>query len=61
MATGMIGLHRSGQKISRGWVPTLVLYFPLQALAGYKAFWELLHAPFYWDKTTHGALSTHKA
>ena len=61
IATGMIGLHRSGQKISRAWVPTLILYFPLQALAGYKAFWELLHAPFYWDKTTHGALSPRKA
>ena len=61
MATGMIGLHRSGHKMSWAWVPTLTLYFPLQALAGYKAFWELLHAPFYWDKTTHGALSTHKA
>ncbi len=61
ITTGMIGLHRSGQKISRAWVPTLIFYFPLQAFAGYKAFWELLHAPFYWDKTTHGALSTHKA
>ena len=58
--TGIIGLHRSGQRISWLWVPTLTLYFPLQALAGYKAFWELLRAPFYWDKTTHGALSARK-
>ena len=61
MITGLIGLRRSGQKISWLWVPTLTLYFPLQALAGYKALWELLRAPFYWDKTTHGSLSTHKA
>jgi cellulose synthase/poly-beta-1,6-N-acetylglucosamine synthase-like glycosyltransferase len=60
-ATGIIGLKRSGQRISWMWVPTLTLYFPLQALAGYKAFWELLRVPFYWDKTSHGALSAQKA
>ena len=54
---GIVGLRRSGQKLSWLWVPTLALYFPLQALAAYKAFWELLHCPFYWDKTSHGTLS----
>lgn len=58
---GFVGLHRSGHKIGWPWVPTLTLYFPLLALAGYKALWEMLRAPFFWDKTTHGALSTHKA
>ncbi|MEO8244052.1 MAG: glycosyltransferase [bacterium] len=57
IAVGLIGLQRSGQKISRLWVPTLMLYFPMQALAAYKALWELLHVPFYWDKTSHGTLS----
>ena len=57
IATGMIGLRRSGQKLSLLWVPTLTLYFPLQALAAYKALWELLRCPFYWDKTSHGAFS----
>jgi hypothetical protein len=23
-------------------------------VAAYKAAWELLRAPFYWDKTRHG-------
>ena len=36
------------------WVPTLHLYFPLGALAAYKAFWEMMTKPFYWDKTSHG-------
>ena len=57
IAAGLVGLHRSGQKLSPLWVPTLSLYFPLQALAAYKALWELLHCPFYWDKTSHGAFS----
>jgi hypothetical protein len=36
------------------WLPALHLYFPLAVLAVYKALWELVSAPFYWDKTTHG-------
>jgi cellulose synthase/poly-beta-1,6-N-acetylglucosamine synthase-like glycosyltransferase len=58
---GIIGLRRSGQKLSRFWVPTLAFYFPMQALAAYKAFWELLRCPFYWDKTSHGTLSNAQA
>ncbi len=38
------------------WVPTLHLYFPLGALASYKALWEAVRQPFYWDKTCHGVL-----
>ncbi len=36
------------------WVPTMHLYFPLGAIAAYKAIWELISKPFFWDKTTHG-------
>ena len=58
IVTGLVGLRRSGQALSRAWVPTLAFYFPLQALAGYKALWEVLRCPFYWDKTSHGAYSS---
>ena len=57
ITVGVIGLRRSRQKISPLWVLTLTLYFPLQALAAYKALWEMLRRPFYWDKTSHGAFS----
>ncbi len=57
VAIGIIGLRRSGHDLSAAWVPTLTLYFPLQALAAYKALWEVLTCPFYWDKTSHGAFS----
>ena len=50
----LVALRLSGQKLSRWWVPTMNLYFPLGALASYKAAWELVRKPFYWDKTTHG-------
>ncbi len=33
---------------------TLPFYWPLGALATYKAILELFIAPFYWDKTEHG-------
>ncbi len=35
-------------------VPSMILYFTLGALAAYKALWEMLRAPFFWDKTQHG-------
>lgn len=36
------------------WAPTIGLYFPIAAVALYKAFYEMTHKPFYWDKTDHG-------
>ncbi|MEO1678859.1 MAG: glycosyltransferase [Pseudomonadota bacterium] len=36
------------------WIPALQIYFPLAALAAYKALWEMIRHPFYWDKTAHG-------
>lgn len=36
------------------WVPTMPLYFPLAAIAAYKALYELVLRPYYWDKTQHG-------
>ncbi|WIY25875.1 glycosyltransferase [Parasedimentitalea psychrophila] len=36
------------------WAPTMMLYFPLGAVAAYKALHELIWHPFFWDKTEHG-------
>ncbi len=36
------------------WVPTMIFYAPLGAIAAYKALYELVVKPFFWDKTTHG-------
>lgn len=55
MAVSFLGLKRSGQNISPFWVPTMLVYFPLQTFAAYKAAYEMLVKPFYWDKTPHGA------
>lgn len=54
IAMGMFALRRTAHKLSLLWVPTLHVYYPLAALASYKALWELVRNPFYWDKTSHG-------
>jgi glycosyltransferase XagB len=52
--------------IRRGWLQlipfsfTLFVYWVLISLAAYKALWQLIHDPFFWEKTQHG-LSRHAA
>ncbi len=36
------------------WAPTMHFYAPLGAIAAYKALYELVMKPFFWDKTAHG-------
>lgn len=37
-----------------GWVLSTPFYFPMGALAAYKALHEFVVSPFFWDKTAHG-------
>ncbi len=39
------------------WTPTMHFYTPLGAIAAYKALYELVMKPFFWDKTRHGLSS----
>lgn len=50
----LISLRLTPNKINPLWAPVMHFYFPLGALASYKAAWELIARPFYWDKTSHG-------
>jgi len=36
------------------WAITVPFYWLLQSWAGYKGLWQLIHNPFYWEKTDHG-------
>ncbi len=54
LTAGFIAAHTSKRMWLAKWVPTLHFYFPLATFAVYKGLWELLHNPFYWDKTEHG-------
>lgn len=54
LTVGILGTRARHHRHLRLWLPTLHGYFPLAVLAVYKALWELVSAPFYWDKTNHG-------
>lgn len=54
LAVGFWAVRGAGHRHLLPWVPTLHLYFPLGTLAGWKAIYEVIAKPFYWDKTAHG-------
>ncbi|WP_331252283.1 glycosyltransferase [Ruegeria lacuscaerulensis] len=54
LITGMLAVAARERRFLMPWVPTMPLYFPLGVLAAYKALWELVINPFFWDKTQHG-------
>lgn len=53
ISVGLMALNARAHRHLRLWLPTLHAYFPLAVLAVYKAMYELIIAPFYWDKTAH--------
>ncbi|MGH1356907.1 MAG: glycosyltransferase [Thalassovita sp.] len=54
MMAGFVAVSGAAHRHLLPWVPTMHFYFPLGVLAAYKALYELVFAPFYWDKTQHG-------
>ncbi|PCD77109.1 glycosyltransferase family 2 protein [Pseudothioclava arenosa] len=58
IALGLWAVRGRGHRHLIPWVPSLHFYFPLAALAGWKALYEVIAKPFYWDKTVHGVFDT---
>lgn len=54
IAAGLVAVSGRAHRHLAVFVPTMGLYFTLGTLAAFKALWELVCAPFYWDKTQHG-------
>ncbi|MFV0300761.1 MAG: glycosyltransferase [Paracoccus sp. (in: a-proteobacteria)] len=54
IAIGLWAVRGAKRGHLRLWVPTLHFYHPLGCLAGWKAIYEAVTRPFYWDKTAHG-------
>ncbi len=54
LAATVVAMRRTRHRFSLWWVAALHVYFPLGALASYKAAWEVVTRPFFWDKTSHG-------
>jgi cellulose synthase/poly-beta-1,6-N-acetylglucosamine synthase-like glycosyltransferase len=48
------GMHRAGLSVRLIDLVTMPLYWPLQTAAALRALWQLVTAPYYWDKTEHG-------
>jgi cellulose synthase/poly-beta-1,6-N-acetylglucosamine synthase-like glycosyltransferase len=44
----------SGRRGLMVWVLALPFYWPLGAIAAYRAIFEVFYKPFYWHKTEHG-------
>jgi len=51
---GVIATSGKNHRSLIPWVPTMMLYWPLGTIAAYKAIYEVITRPFYWDKTRHG-------
>ncbi|WP_420005486.1 glycosyltransferase family 2 protein [Arenibacterium sp. LLYu02] len=49
------GARASGRPWLALWAVLMPFYFAMGCFAAYKALWEVFAAPFFWDKTTHGA------
>ena len=54
ITVGLWAVRGKGHRFLWPWVPSLHFYHPLGALAGWKAIYEVISKPFYWDKTQHG-------
>ncbi|WP_299364562.1 glycosyltransferase family 2 protein [uncultured Paracoccus sp.] len=54
MFIGAWAVRRTDHARLWAWVPTMHFYFPLGCLAAWKALYEVVANPFYWDKTAHG-------
>jgi hypothetical protein len=35
-------------------------YWVMISIAAYKALWQLVYRPFYWEKTEHGLVDAHE-
>lgn len=54
LVLGAVAVKARGGGSLYAFVPTMLVYWPIGALAAYKAIWELFMHPTYWDKTEHG-------
>ncbi len=53
-ALWITAVHKSNRPRLYPWILSMLFYFPLATLAAYKGLIEMVLAPFYWDKTSHG-------
>ncbi len=57
----MMGAFRRRRYRLAVWALLNPLYWLLHSLAAYKAVWQLIRKPHYWEKTVHGLSTVHPA
>lgn len=57
LSIGLWGLSGPRHRHLIPFLPLMHFYTPLASLSSYKALWEWVASPFYWDKTRHGLIS----
>ena len=57
-AMGIVAVSGKNHRHLIAWVLLMPVYFAMGALASYKALYEMIVTPFYWDKTEHGVTQT---
>ncbi len=60
LALGAMSLSGAGHKGLRRQAIFIPVYWLFVSAAAYRAVWQLIRAPFYWEKTEHG-VSAHLA
>lgn len=60
IALGLCGLKVAGVKGLYGNIVFIPLYWLLVSLAAYRAVWQFVWNPFYWEKTNHGRMGAKK-
>lgn len=56
LCIGLWGLRGPRHRHLIPFLPLMHLYTPLASLSSYKALWEWVASPFYWEKTRHGII-----
>ncbi|MGH1457296.1 MAG: glycosyltransferase family 2 protein [Paracoccaceae bacterium] len=59
VVANLTAIANPGHRHLLPWVATMHVYYPLGVFAAYKALYELIVIPFYWDKTQHGLSIDH--
>jgi hypothetical protein len=53
----MMGAFKRGRYELVVWALLNPLYWIMHSMAAYKALWQLVTRPYYWEKTAHGISS----
>lgn len=60
IAVGILAAMQRGRRWLAPWTLFMPFYWVAISAAGYRAIWQLIRNPFFWEKTQHGARSSRR-